>query len=143
MLYEHHVQEDTEIEFDGTFQDGDMLWDLVEVVRVPYVRHREEVSFYLIPDGVLIVGDLMSGGRKDCGIPDGEIGFKDPAYLVDLAKARLSLKSLLQFEFDILCFGHGNPVLSGAKEVLKRFVECDATWEEIEAKARRGISSKS
>ena len=138
LLYENHVQ-DTEIEFDGTFQDGDMLWDLVEVVRVPYVRHREEVSFYLIPDGVLIVGDLMSGGRKDCGIPDGEIGFKDPAYLVDLAKARLSLKSLLQFEFDILCFGHGNPVLSGAKEVLKRFVECDATWEEIERRREEGF----
>ena len=45
-----------------------MLWDLIEVVRVPDVRHREEVSFYLIPDGVLIVGDLLSGGRKDCGI---------------------------------------------------------------------------
>ncbi len=138
LLYENHVQE-AEIEFEGILQDGDVLWDLVEVVRVPDVRHREEVSFYLIPDSVLIVGDLMSGGRKDCGIPDGELGFKDPAYLVDLAKARLSLKALLHLEFDALCFGHGTPILSGAKEVLKRFVECDTTWEEVERRREEGF----
>ena len=99
----------------------------------------EEVSFYLIPDGVLIVGDLMSGGRKDCSIPDGKLGFKDSAYLVDLAKARLSLKTLLHLEFNALCFGHGKPILSGAKDVLKRFVECDATWEELGQRREEGF----
>ena len=138
LLYENHVQ-DAEIEFDGTFQDRDLLWNLVEVVRVPDVRHREEVSFYLKSDRVLIVGDLMSGGRRDCGIPDGALGFKDTAYLVDLAKARLSLKSLLHLEFDALCFGHGTPILSGAKDVLKRFVECDATWEEVRRRREEGF----
>ena len=138
LLYENHVQE-ARIEFEGTFQDGDMLWNLLEVVRVPDVRHREEVSFNLIPDGVIIVGDLLSGGRKDCGIPDGELGFKDPAYLVDVAKARLSLKTLLHLEFDALCFGHGKPILSGAKGVLKRFVECNTTWEEVERRREEGF----
>ena len=76
---------------------------------------------------------------RDCGIPDGEIGFKDPAYLVDLAKARLSLKALLHLEFEILCFGHGEPILSGAKDVLKRFVECDTTWEEVERRREEGF----
>ena len=138
LLYENHAQ-DAEIEFEGTFQDGNVLWNLIEVVRVPDVRHREEVSFYLIPDGVLIVGDLMSGGRKDCSIPDGKLGFKDSAYLVDLAKARLSLKTLLHLEFNALCFGHGKPILSGAKDVLKRFVECDATWEELGQRREEGF----
>ena len=138
LLYEHHVQE-AEIEFEGTFQDRDVLWGLVEVVRVPDVRHREEVNFNLIPDGVLIVGDLLSGGRKDCGIPDGALGSKDPAYLVDLAKARLSLKSLLQFEFDTLCFGHGTPILSGAKDVLRRFVECDTNRQEVRRRREEGF----
>ena len=130
LLFENYVQE-AEIKFDDTFQDRDILWNFLEVVRVPDVRHREEVSFCLIPNGALIVGDLLSGGRKDCAIADGELGFKDPAYLVDLAKARLSLKTLLHLEFDALCFGHGKPILSKAKDVLRRFVECDATWEEV------------
>lgn len=138
LLYENHVQE-AEIEFEDTFQDRDVLWNLLEVVRVPDVRHREEVSFNLIPDGALIVGDLLSGGRKDCAIPDGELGFKDPAYLVDPAKARQSLKTLLHLEFDALCFDHGKPILSGAKGVLKRFVECDTTWEEVKQRREEGF----
>ena len=76
---------------------------------------------------------------KDCGIPEGELGFKDPAYLVGLAKARLSLKMLLQLEYDVLCFGHGTPILSEAKDVLKRFVECDTTWEEVERRREEGF----
>ena len=70
LLYDNHVQ-DAEIEFEDTFQDRDILWNLLEVVRVPDVRHREEVSFYLVPDGVLIVGDLLSGGRKIAVSPKG------------------------------------------------------------------------
>ena len=138
LLHENYMRE-AEIEFDGTFQDRDVLWNLLEVVGVPDVRHREEVCFYLIPDGVLIVGDLLSGGRADCGIPDGELGFKDPAYLVDLAKARRSLKTLLHLEFNALCFGHGKPILSGAKDALERFVACDATWEEVGQRREEGF----
>ena len=41
LLNENHVQE-AEIEFEDTFQDQDVLWNLLEVVRVPDVRHREE-----------------------------------------------------------------------------------------------------
>ena len=40
LLYEKHVQ-GAEIEFAGTFQDSDVLWNLIEAVRVPNVRHRE------------------------------------------------------------------------------------------------------
>ena len=89
-----------------------------------------------------IVGDIVSGGRKDCGIPDGEIGFNAPEYLVDLTKTRVSLGRLLHLEFDVLCFGHGTPVLSNAKDVLRGFVECDDTWEEIGRRQRGRISSK-
>ena len=76
---------------------------------------------------------------KDCGIPEGELGFNDPAYLVDLSKARRSLMTLLHLEFDALCFGHGVPILSGAKDVLKRFVACDATWEKVERRREEGF----
>lgn len=139
LLHENQVHE-VEFAVDDTFADRDVLWNFVEVVRVPNVRHREEVCFYLRSHGgVLIMGDLLSGGRKDSGIPDGQIGFHGPEYLVDLAKARLSLRMLLHFEFNLMCFGHGSPVVRGAKEVLKHFIECDATWEDIAQRREEGF----
>ena len=117
-----------------------MLWDLVEVVNVPNVRHGEEVSFYLKPHGgALIFGDLLSGGRKDVGIPDGKVGINAPEYLVDIDTARLSLRMLLHFEFDLMCFGHGLPVVRGAKEVLKHFIECDVTWTDLDQRREEGF----
>lgn len=139
LVHENQVQE-AEFAFDDTFADRDVLWDLVEIVRVPDVRHREEVCFYLRSHGgALIIGDLLSGGRKDSGIPDGKVGFNAPEYLVDLDKARLSLSVLLHFEFDLMCFGHGSPVVRGAKEVLKRFIECDVTWTDVAQKREEGF----
>ncbi|MCE2401647.1 hypothetical protein J4G08_12290 [Candidatus Poribacteria bacterium] len=139
LLHENQVQE-AEFAFDRTFVDRDVLWDLIEVVRVPNVRHGEEVSFYLRPHGgALIFGDLLSGGRKDKGIPDGQVGINAPEYLVDINKARLSLRILLHFEFDLMCFGHGSPVARGAKEVLKHFIECDAKWKDLAQKREDGF----
>ncbi|MYB94170.1 hypothetical protein F4054_16205 [Candidatus Poribacteria bacterium] len=139
FIHEDQVDE-VEFTFDATFADRDMLWNLLEVVRVPNVRHREEVCFYLNNHkGALIIGDLLSGGRKDSSIPDGKVGVNAPEYLVALDKARLSLKVLLRFEFDLMCFGHGSPVVRGAKEVLRHFIECDATWEDITQRREAGF----
>ncbi|MCY4402193.1 MAG: hypothetical protein OXD54_06400 [Candidatus Poribacteria bacterium] len=139
LLHENQVQE-VEFAFDNTFADRDVLWDFIEVVRVPDVRHVEEVSFYLRSHGgEFIFGDLLSGGRKDKGIPDGKVGINAPEYLVNLDKARLSLRMLLQFEFDLMCFGHGSPVVHGAKDVLKHFIECDATWKKLSRKREEGF----
>ena len=139
LVHENQVDE-VEFTFDDMFTDRDVLWDLLEVVRVPNVRHREEVCFYLKNrKGALIIGDLLSGGRKDSGIPGGKVGFNAPEYLVDLDKARLSLSVLLHFEFDLICFGHGSPVVCGAKEVLKHFIECDATWKDLAQRREEGF----
>ncbi len=139
LLHEKQAPE-AEFAFDNTFADRDVLWDFIEVVRVPDVRHCEEVSFYLRPfGGTFICGDLLSGGRKDKGIPDGKIGINAPEYLVNINKARFSLRILLHFEFDLMCFGHGSPVVSGAKDVLRHFIECDTTWKDLVQKREEGF----
>ena len=139
LVHENQVDE-VKFTFDDTFADRDMLWDLLEVVRVPNVRHREEVCFYVKNHkGALIIGDLLSGGRKDSGIPDGNVGINAPEYLVDLDKARLSLSVLLHFEFNLMCFGHGSPVVCDAKDVLRHFIESDAIWEDLAQRREKGF----
>lgn len=140
LLHEYQVEE-AECEYDETFRDREVFWDLVEVIRVPNVRYREEVSFLLAEDAALVVGDLVSGGRRDMGIPDGEIGIPGPEYYVDLRAARNSLRELLALPFSLMCFAHGTPITSGAKGVLQQFVESDAVWERLQAirHQRRGV----
>jgi hypothetical protein len=108
LLHEYQVHE-AGCEYDGTFRDRELLWNLVEVIRVPNVRYREEVSFFLAADAALVIGDLVSGGRRDVDIPDGEIGIPGPEYYVDLREARNSLRGLLTLPFSLMCFAHGTP----------------------------------
>ncbi len=56
--------EDSEVPIDGTLQDKDLLWDLIEVIHVPDVHYAEEVAFLVKGDGnTMIVGDLVCGGQ--------------------------------------------------------------------------------
>jgi glyoxylase-like metal-dependent hydrolase (beta-lactamase superfamily II) len=134
LVHQEEVQ-DVEVSIDGTFQDQDRLWNVIEVIRVPDVHFPEEVAFLVKEDGgVMIVGDVVCGGRKDMGIADGEISIPIPfaKYIADIQKARISLQRLLGYPFEKMCFAHGSPVSHRPKDVLKGFIENDAVWESLQ-----------
>ena len=125
---------DSEVPVDGTLQDGDLLWDLMQVNHVPDVHYVEEVAFLVKGDGnTMIVGDLVCGGRKDRGVLDGELWINAPEYIFDLQDARNSLRKLSEYSFEILCFGHGTPIAQAAKDVFNEFIENDGAWEKLKA----------
>ena len=83
--------------------------------------------------GGLIIGDMLSGGRQDAGIADGDLGIYAPEYIADLEKARSSISQLLNYSYNFICFGHGTPIFDDPKAKLKRYVESDEigrTWRE-------------
>ena len=126
---------DAEVPIDSTLQDRDLLWNLIEVIHVPDVHFPEEVAFLVKEDdGVMIVGDVVCGGRKDMGIADGEISIPIPfaQYIADIPKARSSLQRLMDYPFETMCFAHGSPVFHRPKDVLKGFIENDAVWESLQ-----------
>lgn len=122
-----------DIALDGHFEDGERLWGKVDPIFVPDVKFQE--TAFLVPEesGVLIVGDLLAGGRQDVGIPDGELAVCGPQYVADLGKARQSLRKLLDLRFDTLCFAHGTPLRDEAKGKLQEYLETDAVWEVLES----------
>lgn len=132
-----------EIPLDGSLHHGEQLWDLVEVTQVPGAGRRRgdrscpEVGL-LVRDGegVLILGDVLCGGRKDQGIPDGQIGLSGPEYVFDLNSARRGLRRLLDHSFEVLCFGHGTPVSEEPKARLRQFLDSDQSWELLEEMKR-------
>ena len=135
--------EDSEVPIDGTLQDKDLLWDLIEVIHVPDVHYAEEVAFLVKGDGnTMIVGDLVCGGRKDRGVPDGELWINAPEYIADLQNARNSLRKLGEHSFEKLCFGHGSPITQAAKDVFNEFIENDGAWEKLKAEKVQRASTR-
>jgi glyoxylase-like metal-dependent hydrolase (beta-lactamase superfamily II) len=71
-------------------------------------------------DGVLALADaLIRYGGSLSFVPDSY--FDDPK--ADQQAIRASLERLLELDFDSLLFAHGEPLVGGAKEALRRFLE--------------------
>ena len=136
---------DSEVPIDGTLQDRDMLWGRIQVIHVPDVHYAEEVAFLVKGDGyTMIIGDLLCGGRKDRGVPDGELWINAPEYILDPENARNSLRKLSEYSFEKLCFGHGTPITHAADAVFDEFIDNDGAWEKLKAEKieRAGAASR-
>jgi hypothetical protein len=117
-----------------------VLWNRIEVIRVADVRFPEEVGFLVEEEGgLLVVGDAVCGGRKDVGIPEGEIRMAQATqegpipfgFPAGVEKGRIALRWLLDNPFEKMCFAHGSPVFHHPKEVLKRFIEDEDFWDNL------------
>ena len=123
---------DAEVRIDKPLQDGDVLWEMIEVIHIPDMSFADEVSFLVKGEaGTLIVGDALCGGRKDRGVPDGGLWVNGPEYFPDLQAARRSLSKLKKHSFERLCFAHGSPITQAAKEKLDELIENDDVWAKL------------
>ena len=120
-----------ETPLDGTFVHGERLWNFIDPIYVPDVYFPETALLVHEVDGALIVGDMVSGGRQDAGIPDGDLGIYAPEYIANLEKARNSIAQLLNYSYSFICFGHGSPIFDEPKTKLGRYVESDEIWENL------------
>ena len=125
----------SEVTIDGKLQDGDLLWGRIEVSHIPDAYHLDEVAFMVHGEGnTMIVGDAVCGGRKDRGIPDGEIWINAPEYIVaDMSSARDSLRKLAGHPFERMVFGHGSPILRAASDRFTALLEDDEAWAKLES----------
>ncbi|SEO51750.1 MBL fold metallo-hydrolase [Mucilaginibacter sp. OK283] len=93
---------------------GGQLLPILSGVRVIHSPGHSEghISLLLEKEQVLIAGDI-------CGNMGGlsySILYEDPVL------AKQTLKEVAKYNFDIACFGHGNPLLAGAnKKIAEKF----------------------
>jgi hypothetical protein len=121
---------------DGTFQDGDVLWERVLVLHLPQFGWPEECALLvrrpaesaMAGSAALIIRDAVCGAREDIGVPEGEVGIYSTGHVTDRQAAHQALGALLRHPFDTLCFGHGAPVRRGARDALRRFLRRADLW---------------
>jgi glyoxylase-like metal-dependent hydrolase (beta-lactamase superfamily II) len=107
-----------EIAPDATYRDGERLPCGLLVVGLSDQKSPGESAFLLMRGrGVLIVGDALIGK------PPGGVSMLPADKYANEAKAKESLRRLLQYEFDSLLVGDGVSILTGAKGIVQRFLQ--------------------
>ncbi len=97
---------------DVTLESGRPLpfADDVSVVHIPGHCQGQVALLWARDGGVLIAADACVN-RK---------GLQYAVVNEDIGEARRSLEKLSKLEFEIACFGHGDPILSGASGEFRR-----------------------
>jgi glyoxylase-like metal-dependent hydrolase (beta-lactamase superfamily II) len=101
---------------DVTLQDGDCL-DLLGGATVVHVPGHTPgaIALHLPSERLLICGDVIDHRR-------GRLGPPPKAFSADMDQAAASLRRLAELEFDVLCPGHGAPIVGGADEQVRAMV---------------------
>jgi glyoxylase-like metal-dependent hydrolase (beta-lactamase superfamily II) len=111
---------------DATFGDRDRLPGGLTAIAVPGASGSEfesECAFYLNrSDGVLIVGDALLNMEDHGGFCVFPKEFNP-----DPEKTRRSCRRLLDLDFEVLLFGHGQPIRSGARRTLEELLGHDVS----------------
>lgn len=105
------------VTIDQTYKDGDLLPAGLKAVSIPNGKSAGESALYLSQHGgIFILGDAL------VGMPDGTLKLLSPDKYTDVKKAKEGLRRLLDYEFEIVLVGDGNPILSGGKKAVEAFL---------------------
>ncbi len=101
---------------DMTFRDGDTLPGGLQAIRAPGPSSAHYVLHLATSPGALLCSDLVinDSGRGLEYLPD--------KYQEDPAGSRDSARRLLELKFEVLGFGHGQPILKGGRDALRALV---------------------
>ena len=101
------------VEVQREVEDGDAVGDGGLVIHVP--GHTAGSIALLVPArGVLFTGDTLASheGKMIPGV-----------FNVDGAELLRSIRMLAELDFEIACFGHGEPVVGGASREIRALAE--------------------
>jgi glyoxylase-like metal-dependent hydrolase (beta-lactamase superfamily II) len=104
--------DDIDIQLEG----GEVFSSLggMEVLNTP--GHTPgSISLLFRHQKLIIVGDILNNGRRELHLTPRSVSS-------NMSQVRESVKRLAQLDFEILCFGHGRPIIGGASAVLQDFI---------------------
>jgi len=111
-------------EVDRTVEDGDVFEALggLEVVHTP--GHTPgAMSLYQRELKILFCGDALFNANPMTGRPG--LDFPIRLISVDNAQARESVRRLAELPIEVLCCGHGEPILDGVNEKIRALLRSE------------------
>lgn len=99
---------------DRAVHDGDHLGQW-QVIHVPG-HTAGSACFYHPGRRIAIVGDALNHRR-------GRLGAPPLTFSVDMAQAYASIRRLADLDIEICCFGHGPPLVAGARQRIRAMAD--------------------
>jgi glyoxylase-like metal-dependent hydrolase (beta-lactamase superfamily II) len=112
-VYAPALAQAVEEEPDVRYGDGDDLPGGLRTVFTPGAGTTQHAFLLERGGGVAFTSDLFVHSRR------GGIRFVPARFMHDPEQARDSARKLLGLPFAVLCLGHGEPVLTGAREAIE------------------------
>ncbi|MFN2244943.1 MAG: MBL fold metallo-hydrolase [Anaerolineae bacterium] len=102
---------------DVTVQDGERL-DLLGGATVVHVPGHTpgSIALHFPAERLLICGDTIDHRR-------GRLGPPPKPFTEDMDQALASIRRMSELEFDVLCPGHGAPIVGGADQQVRALVQ--------------------
>lgn len=106
----------TPIAVDILVNEGDEL-PIVGGIKILHTPGHTpgSICLFLQEEQLVIVGDVLANRFR--------LGLPAKAYTVDIAQEINSIKRVASLDFDIICFGHGSPIVHEACRTVREFVE--------------------
>ena len=106
-----------------SFSWGDEIAPGITALEVGAICDEETALRIDVGDGYLVVADAVINYGQLGFVPDKYIGDDPPAIHEAI---RAAYRELLDEPFDSILPAHGDPILGGGKDALRRFVEQDS-----------------
>jgi len=112
----HSLWTTTPAEVDVLVNDGDELpiLDGIKVLHTP--GHTPgSICLFLQKERLIIAGDLLAHRFR--------LSLPSKAFTVDMGQEIHSIKRVASLDFDIICFGHGSPLVNRARPTIVNFAQ--------------------
>ncbi|MBD0338682.1 MAG: MBL fold metallo-hydrolase [Thermoleophilia bacterium] len=116
-VYVPALAQQVDEEPDERYTEGDALPGGLGAIFTPGAGTTQHTLLLRRDAGVLFTPDLF------VRVPQGPLDWVPFEYMHDPEEAKRSAARLLDVEFDVLCMGHGAPLVGGAKEALAGLVQ--------------------
>jgi metallo-beta-lactamase superfamily protein len=112
-VYLPAMAQEMDEEPDERYGEGDELPGGLRPIFTPGAGTTQHSLLLPREGGVLFTPDLFVRSRE------GPLEFVPAEYMHDADEARRTAERMLELEFDVLCSGHGAPLVGGAKQALR------------------------
>ncbi len=116
LLPLYQLWKTTPVDVDVLVNDGDDLPILgsTKVLHTP--GHTPgSICLFVQHKRLVIAGDLLAHRRR--------LSLPAKAFTVDIAQEIQSIRKVASLDFDVICFGHGSPIVHQARVAIARFAE--------------------